>query len=279
MAKFLQDQQVNQARGGLEPVVPSCIGPERTPRLSRPIVPYAVSSSASTARDIRIELEGAENRAPPMWYPPGGSVAGSGGGGHGSTASQGAAAQVNVLGAGSAPVGYAPAYPSHPIDQEVCRMMSKPLFFGQPHDYARFEAEWDELERAIRETSPYPPGDFALLVEFKSCLDDPTQIKLRVRMQQEPRLSLTTFKREVRSEFGVDSRKQHRRDWEAVVLQQTGPLGRPLTLQNWRHFEAQYKLHREQVPERSIAEEWRMLFVKLPPSLQEQIVREQAKRR
>jgi hypothetical protein len=300
MAKFIVDQQMVQ-RGGVATLAePPVHEPLRTAKELQPptVAMYAHSSTASTARDIRLELEGAEYRAPPLWYSgAGGSLCGSMGYGPGSVAgNQGptvygpgsatgshapaaTAAHVNVLGAGTAPMGYASAYPSHPIHHEVWKMMTKPRFSGQPHDYARFEAEWDELERAIRETSPYPPSAFALLIEFKACLDEATQIKLRVRMQQDPGLTLAAFKRELRGEFGVDSQKQHRRDWEAVVLHQTGPPERPLTLQNWRHFEAQYKLHREQVPERSAAEEWRMLFVKLPATLQEQIVREQSKRR
>ena len=162
---------------------------------------------------------------------------------------------------------------------EVWRHMTKPRFSGQPQDYARFEADWEELERAYREAVPCPPSEYMLLAEFKTCLDEATQVKLRVRMRQNPSLTLTEFKRELRNEFGVDTQRQHRRDWEGVVLPLTGPPGRELTLQDWRRFESLYKLHRESVPERSATEECRMIFVKLPAKWQEELIREQSKRR
>jgi hypothetical protein len=118
-----------------------------------------------------------------------------------------------------------------------------------------------------------------MLQEFRLCMDEATQIKLRSCLRQNPNLSLTDFKQELRAEFGIDTQRQNRREWESVRLELTGPPGHELTLQKWRSFEALYKLHRDSVPERSTGEEWRMLFAKLPPVWQERVVGEQAKKR
>ena len=125
---------------------------------------------------------------------------------------------------------------------------------------------------------PTPTNGFSSR-NSRNFLDEATKTKLRGRQRQNPNLTLTDFRRELRKEFGVDAHRQNRRDWEGVTLRLTGPPGHELTQQEWRRFEALYKLHRDTVPERSASEEWRMLFVKLPPNLQEQIIREQTKRR
>ena len=57
-----------------------------------------------------------------------------------------------------------------------------------------------------------------------------------------------------------------------------GPTG-TLTLQAWRAFEAEYRLYRSAVSDRSPGEEWRMIVTKLPPAWQEKVVVEQAKLR
>ena len=104
-----------------------------------------------------------------------------------------------------------------------------------------------------------------MLHEIGLCLDPSTQVKLRTRRRQSPGITLTDFKRELRSEFAVDAQRQNRRDWESINLPLTGPVGHDLTLQNWRDFDANYEMARDRVLDRTPAEEWRMIFKKLPP--------------
>jgi len=157
-------------------------------------------------------------------------------------------------------------------------MVPKPTFSGQPRDFANFKAEWDEYERAIAETCG-PVSQFAMLTLYKECLDEASQVKLGDRMQRDPNLTLRAFKRELQNERGADSQKQHRAEWEAVVLRLTGPPGRELTLQDWRLYEAVFKLHRNRVLERTAAEERKMVFSKLPLAFQRQLVEENVERR
>jgi len=155
----------------------------------------------------------------------------------------------------------------------------KPKFSGKPHDYAKFELDWGDLEYRYRETFKGCWNEHFMLTDFRNCLDEATQLKLKARQRERSGLTLTEFKRELREEFGIDAQRQYRRDWESVVLSLSGPKDHELTMSDWRKFEAQYKLCRSQVPERSATEEWRMLFAKLPARWQEAVVKEQAKRR
>ena len=183
-------------------------------------------------------------------------------------------AQINVL--GSVPYPFGAFFPGAVSD--VWKTVAKPRFSGQPHDYARFEVEWNEIERVYRQVYPLW-NDTAMLHEFKACLDEATQIRLRARLREKPELTLVDFKRELRQEFGIDAQRQNRRDWESVTLSLSGPPGKELTMADWRRFEASFKLFRASVPERSASEEWRMIFSKLPEKIQELVIREQAKMR
>jgi hypothetical protein len=189
------------------------------------------------------------------------------------------AATVNVTTAGAAPAGIFSMFQMHPLQSEIWKNMSKPHFSGRPQDFAKFEAEWEEHEQAIYAAGAGPPTEQAMLMAFKSAVDEATQIKLRSRMAQNPHITLAAFRAELRREFGVDAQKQYRRVWEGTQLPLRGPHGQELNLQDWRQFEAEYRFNRERVPERTDTEERRMLFTKLPPGLQEQLLREQAKRR
>jgi len=119
-------------------------------------------------------------------------------------------------------------------------------------------------------------NDTAMLNQFKECLDEANQTRLRARQKERPNLTLVEFKRELRQAFGIDAQRQYRRDWEAVTLTLSGPPGKELTLADWRKFEAKYKIYRSSVPERSATEEWRMIFSKLPEKIQEMVVKKQA---
>jgi hypothetical protein len=250
-------------------------GTRLSPREHVASPPYAASSSTNT-RSIQLRLEGEEPRTLTV------------GCGLGAMAGQpplttgdrrnrepslnpAEHARINVL-----DVGYPGMMPFR--GSELWTSLPKPRFSGQPTDYARFETEWEDLERILK--SMYPCADGTqLILSFKECLDEATRTRLTARMRQCPRLTLTEFKRELRREFGVDTRRQNRRDWEALPLVLSGPPGNELTLPNWRQFVETYKLYREAVPERTHAEEWRMIFTRLPLTLRDALIRESAKRR
>ena len=98
---------------------------------------------------------------------------------------------MNVLetGAGAGPLQFQPPYMPglhQPIDLEVWKSVKMPQFSGLPGDFASFEKEWDEVERAARATVPYPISEWSLLLRYKGCLDAATQRRLTMRMEEDP---------------------------------------------------------------------------------------------
>ena len=59
-----------------------------------------------------------------------------------------------------------------------------------------------------------------------------------------------------------------------MTLRLTGPPGKELTLQDWRLYEALFKLHRDRVLEKTAAEERKMIFIQLPADFQRQLIEE-----
>jgi hypothetical protein len=49
-----------------------------------------------------------------------------------------------------------------------------------------------------------------MIMAFKKAVDCATRDKLRLRMTQNPNLTLAMFRAELKREFVVDARKQHR---------------------------------------------------------------------
>ena len=143
---------------------------------------------------------------------------------------------------------------------DMIRSISKPKFSGKPLDYAKFEADWEEVEQTFRESCQGVGQDYILLQQFKECLDEATQTRLRAREKESPRLTLTEFKRELRKAFGVDTQRQGRREWEALQLPLNGPPGRELLPQDFRVFAEKFRLLRASVPDRSDEQEWRLLY-------------------
>ena len=94
------------------------------------------------------------------------------------------AAQITVLEGGVPP--YVTTYAGHPLMHDMIRSISKPKFSDKPLDYAKFEADCDEVERTFRESCPEVGQEYILLQQFKECLDEATQTRLRAR-QKSPR--------------------------------------------------------------------------------------------
>ena len=97
---------------------------------------------------------------------------------------RGGTAQVNVLSEGVAPM----VFFAYHQGGEAWRSMTKPRFSGKPQDYARFEKEWEEIERVYRATSPMGWNDELMFIEFEKCLDEATQLRLKARSLQAPRM-------------------------------------------------------------------------------------------
>ena len=191
---------------------------------------------------------------------------------------QGPAANIRTIGGGGSQpqIGMAPV---HPVVVSQWQKLKRPLFSGLPEDVAKFVRDWTERETLIRSSSNFPVTDFSMLMEFRSCLDEATAETLKSRMDLEPGLTYNQYWDSFRQEWGQDAQKQNRADWQKIRLECTGPAGAEVSLSNWRKFQAKFLAARRRVSDRTQAEEYRMIFTQLKPHMQEQLLREQAKRR
>jgi hypothetical protein len=157
--------------------------------------------------------------------------------------------------------------------------MKKPKFSGLPKDVAQFVRDWTEVETIIHSSSNIPVTDFAILMELRGCLDEASAETLKSRMTLEKELRYQEYWDSFRQEWGVDAQKQNRADWFSVKLNFSGPSDAPVTMGDWRKFQAQFVTARGRVSDRTFAEEHQLIFRQLTPKMQEALVREQAKRR
>lgn len=178
------------------------------------------------------------------------------------------------------PMGYLPGY-QHPFDAEVWTQVKMPTFSGLPEHYAKFEKDWEQVERTARAMVPHPLNELSLLLRFKGCVDEATQRRLMVFMdpQTNPYPTLAKFRGELRKEFGVDPDRQYRQDLKGVTLKKTGPAGREVTYTDWRNFETEYHLRRQDVPGLSTKEEQEIIVTQLPPAFHKQVAKEEDKQR
>ena len=114
----------------------------------------------------------------------------------------------------NAAVAYPFFRPAMQAGHDLRKSMAKPIFSGRPHDYAAFEASWNQATGIVQAASPLGWNEHLMLQEFHNCLDPASKIRLDAWRKENPALKLSEFKRELRGQFGVDSQRQYRRDWE-----------------------------------------------------------------
>jgi hypothetical protein len=82
------------------------------------------------------------------------------------------------------------------------------------------------------------------LVILKGKLDKASAAWLGQMMTENPNLDYWTFWNELRARFQKDIQTTHKQNWKSVKLQYAGLFPE---LQDWNHFQAQYKTKRAQV--------------------------------
>ena len=116
----------------------------------------------------------------------------------------------------------------------------------------------------MRSASAHPVTDYAMLIELRKALDEPSAEILKSRMLVEPDLKYDEVWNSFQQEWGVDASKQNRADWHAVKLLLTGPKEDPVTLNEWRRYQAKFTTTRSRVVDRTEAEERQLVFNQLP---------------
>jgi hypothetical protein len=130
----------------------------------------------------------------------------------------------------------------HPIQAEIWRDLKTPRFSGLPQDVAQLIRDWNEVETIVRSASAHPVTDYAMLIELRKALDEPSAEILKSRMLVEPDLKYDEVLNSFQQEWGVDASKLNRADWHAVKLQLTGPKDDPVTLNEWRRYQPNSQL-------------------------------------
>ena len=148
---------------------------------------------------------------PPNAQPGGWGPCGMWPAGPGSSVVSGQPIQVNMVGEGSIgrpfvnPMGFMPGF-QHPFDTEVLNQLKMPSFSGLPQDYAKFEKEWEQVERTARAMIPHPLNELSLLLRFKGCVDEATQRRLMVFLDPQLNPYPTLAKIPGRTSKGVRNR-------------------------------------------------------------------------
>ena len=163
---------------------------------------------------------------------------------------------------------------NNPLMTQVMLSANKPRFQGTVIQFPEFQRQWKEYCKILRTIQPGMP-EGQLLVLFKDCLDSTTASQLRREMENNPRLTVTTYMKTLAKTFGQDASGQARQAWCNVKLNLRGDC---LDWNTWREFQQQFEVASERVDDKAEREEFDMLFKQLPIFWQDKVVRDGHKR-
>ncbi len=90
----------------------------------------------------------------------------------------------------------------HPIQAEIWRDLKKPRFSGLPQDVPQFIRDWNEVETIVPSASSHPVTDYAMLINLRNALDEPSAEILKSRMLLEPDLKYDEVWNSFQQEWG-----------------------------------------------------------------------------